>query len=301
MGRHATTLLPFSLLVGLVFQDAASLLRPAVPCLAVALTTVTLARTDWPRVLTLLRRPVFAILLSLITLIAVPLLVWPFWQAVGLWPGLVAALCLSAMAPGIISAVTTANFLRLDSSLVLMMTITSNFMVPFTLPPLALWLLGLDLKLSVWDLGSRLALIIGLSLVFALAIRRWRGPRLSADIPALDGMAVVVLAIFTIPLMDGILARALTEPLKLFGFILASFGGMLLCNALMVGVCWPFTDRLTALTAGYSSGGRHNALLMAVLPATVDPDIFLFIAAVQVPLYVIPALLRPFYRRVAPA
>ena len=61
MGRNATTLLPFSLLVGLVFQDAAALLRPAVPCLAVALTTVTLARTDWPRVLALLRRPGLAI------------------------------------------------------------------------------------------------------------------------------------------------------------------------------------------------------------------------------------------------
>ena len=117
----------------------------------------------------------------------------------------------------------------------------------------------------------------------------------------LDGLAVAVLIVFAIPLMDGILARAVGEPFKLSIFILASFGGMILCNALMVGVCWPFTDRLTALTAGYSSGGRHNALLMAVLPISVDPDIFLFIAAVQVPIYVIPALLRPFYRRLIQA
>jgi len=36
---------------------------------------------------------------------------------------------------------------------------------------------------------------------------------------------------------------------------------------------------------------------MAVLPAAADPDIFLFIAAVQVPIYVIPTLLQPLYRR----
>ena len=59
----------------------------------------------------------------------------------------------------------------------------------------------------------------------------------------------------------------------------------------------PFLDRRTALTAGYCSGGRNNALLMAVLPVTADPDIFLFIAAVQVPIYVIPTLLQPLYRR----
>jgi BASS family bile acid:Na+ symporter len=51
---------------------------------------------------------------------------------------------------------------------------------------------------------------------------------------------------------------------------------------------------------GYCSGGRHNALLMAVLPATADPDIFLFIAAVQFPIYIIPALLQPLYRRLLP-
>ena len=55
-----------------------------------------------------------------------------------------------------------------------------------------------------------------------------------------------------------------------------------------------------ALTAGYCSGGRHNALLLAVLPASADADIFLFIAAVQFPIYMIPTLLQPVYRRLLP-
>jgi BASS family bile acid:Na+ symporter len=65
----------------------------------------------------------------------------------------------------------------------------------------------------------------------------------------------------------------------------------------MVLGCLPFLDRRSALTAGYCSGGRNNGLLMAVLPAAANPDIFLFIAAVQVPIYVIPTLLQPIYRR----
>jgi predicted Na+-dependent transporter len=297
MGSVATTLLPFSLLLGLLFQDFAAAMRPLLMPLAVLLLMLALARVDWERLAALLRRPGLAIALSLVNLIVVPLIVWPIWQGLGLWPGLIAALCLSAMAPGIISAATTATFLRLDASLALLISLFTNFLVPFTLPPLALWLLGLDLKIGLFDLSLRLALIVTLALIGAVAIRRWLGPRLKESGPTLDGLSVVVLMVFAIPLMDGVVARALAEPLKLAGFIAGAFGGMILCNLVMALGTLPFLDLRTALTAGYCSGGRHNALLMAVLPVTADPDIFLFIAAVQFPIYMIPAMLQPLYRR----
>ena len=297
MGDRATTLLPFSLGLGLLFQDIAAAARPLLWPLAVVLLMLALARTDWIRLSSLLRRPGLAVVLALLNLIAVPLVVWPVWQAAGLWPGLIAALCLSAMAPGIISAATTATFLRLDSSLALLLTLFSNFLVPFTLPPLALWLLDLDLKIGIVDLSLRLALIVALALVGAIAVRRFLGPRLEASGSTLDGISVVVLMVFAIPLMDGVVARAQAEPLKLAGFVAGAFAGMLLCNLVMALGTLPFLDRRTALTAGYCSGGRHNALMMAVLPVTADPDIFLFIAAVQFPIYLMPALLQPLYRR----
>ncbi|MCA0250343.1 MAG: hypothetical protein LCH93_27330 [Proteobacteria bacterium] len=301
MGRRATTLLPFSLLLGLLFQDIAAAARPLLMPLAVTLLMLALARVDWDRLSALLRRPGLAIALSLLNLIAVPLVVWPIWQGLGLWPGLVAALCLSAMAPGIISAATTATFLRLDSSLALLISLFTNFLVPFTLPPLALWLLGLDLKIGLLDLSLRLGLIVALALVGAIVIRRFLGAKVTEAGPALDGLSVVVLMIFAIPLMDGVVARAMAEPVKLGGFIAGAFAGMLLCNLVMAVAMLPILDRRIALTAGYCSGGRHNALLMAVLPVTADPDIFLFIAAVQFPIYLIPTLLQPLYRRLLPS
>ena len=301
MGRRATTLLPFSLLLGLLFQDIAAAARPLLMPLAVTLLMLALARVDWDRLSALLRRPGLAIALSLLNLIAVPLVVWPIWQGLGLWPGLVAALCLSAMAPGIISAATTATFLRLDSSLALLISLFTNFLVPFTLPPLALWLLGLDLKIGLLDLSLRLGLIVALALVGSIVIRRFLGAKVAETGPALDGLSVVVLMIFAIPLMDGVVARAMAEPVKLGGFIAGAFAGMLLCNLVMAVAMLPILDRRIALTAGYCSGGRHNALLMAVLPITADPDIFLFIAAVQFPIYLIPTLLQPLYRRLLPS
>ena len=301
MGRHATVLLPCSLLIGIAFQDFASAMRPLVGPLAVVLLLVTLLRLDWPRVRALLRRPALAIALSVANLVAVPLAVWPLWHGLGVWPGLAAALCLSAMAPGIISAATTAGFLRLDASLVLLISLITNFLVPLTLPPLALWLLGLDLRISATDLSLRLAVIVVLAALGAAAIGAWLGREgLRHNAVKIDGCAIGVLMVFAIPLMDGIVARALSEPARLAGFVAGAFAGMIVCNGAMVMATLPLLDRRTAFSVGYSSMGRHNALLMAVLPATADPDIFLFIAAVQVPLYLMPTLLQPVYRRLLP-
>ncbi|MFO1162969.1 MAG: hypothetical protein U1E60_29320 [Reyranellaceae bacterium] len=297
MGGRATTILPLSLAIGLLFQDLSAAARPLLWPLAVVLLMLTLARMDWARVAYLLRRPHLAIALSLVNLIVVPLIVFPIWQTLGLWPGLVTALCLSAMAPGIISAATTAGFLRLDPSLAVLLTLFSNFLVPFTLPPLALWLLGFDLHISAVDLSLRLGLIVVLAAIGAVAIRRALDSRLVENGPTLDGLSVIVLMIFAIPLMDGVVGRAVADPFRLAGFVAGAFAGMLLCNLIVALACLPLLDRRDALTAGYCSGGRHNALLMAVLPVSVDPDIFLFIAAVQFPLYLMPTLLEPVYRR----
>ncbi len=49
MGRRATTLLPFSLLLGLLFQDFAAATRPLLMPLAVTLLMLALARVDWNR------------------------------------------------------------------------------------------------------------------------------------------------------------------------------------------------------------------------------------------------------------
>lgn len=298
MGRHATALLPFSLLVGIVFQDLASAMRPLVGPLSTLLLMLALMRTDWPRVRALLRRPALALALSTASLVAVPLVVWPFWSLMPIWHGLIAALCLSAMAPTVISAATTATFLRLDNSLALLIALITNFAIPLTLPPLALWLLNLDLHIGVGALSLRLLAIVVVALIGAVVLRAWLGPdRLRHNAERIDGLSIAALIVYAIPLMDGVVARGLAEPAELGGFVAASFAGALLTNAVMVLGCLPFLDRRSALTAGYCAGGRNNALLMAVLPAAADPDIFLFIAAVQVPIYVIPTLLQPLYRR----
>ena len=54
--------------------------------------------------------------------------------------------------------------------------------------------------------------------------------------------------------------------------------------------------RLPALTVGRSSGMRNMAILLGALPSAINPDILLFLALVQFPIYMAPVLLRPIFR-----
>jgi BASS family bile acid:Na+ symporter len=48
-----------------------------------------------------------------------------------------------------------------------------------------------------------------------------------------------------------------------------------------------------AITLGFASGSRNMGIILAVLPASSDPDIMLYFALAQFPMYVYPVLLKP--------
>jgi BASS family bile acid:Na+ symporter len=125
----------------------------------VLLLMLTLARTDWARAQHPDPPSGTRDRLALLNLLAVPLIVWPIWQAIGLWP---AWSPLSASAPWR-PASSRPPRPRVLAARLLARPYPHHvhqLLVPFTLPPLALWLLGLDLKIGALDLSLRLALIM---------------------------------------------------------------------------------------------------------------------------------------------
>jgi len=54
----------------------------------------------------------------------------------------------------------------------------------------------------------------------------------------------------------------------------------------------------TAATVGFALGGRNMAPAMAVLSTAVPPETWLFFAVLQFPIYLLPMLLKPIYRRI---
>lgn len=296
---RATTLLPLSVALGLVFQDLAAAMKPLAPPLVVLLLVFAMLRIDVAAIAGWLRRPLVPALLCAAMLVVLPVLAAAGIARLGLPEGLALGLAVWALCPALTSAPAVGGFLGLDRALALVVSTATNLLVPLTLPPLALLLLGLDLEIGVGALGLRLVVLVGGAAAIVWLLRRRFGARIEAHAAAVDGAAVVVLMVFAIPLFDGATARAIAEPWRVAGFVAAAFA---LSAALNLAAALPFLAMgvRTGLTAGFLSGGRNIALLLAVLPATVDPDLFLFIAAAQFPIYIMPTLLRPLCRRLLP-
>jgi len=300
LGRRATTLLPFALLLGIAFQDLAAAMKPLVTPMVVLLLALALTRADATALLAALRRPWRGLAAVAVGMVLLPVLASPLIAVLPISPGLAMALALMGCCPPLTSMPAVAGFLGLDRAQAMLITVAGTLAMPFTAPPLALLLFDLDLKIDAADMALRLGGVIGGGLLLSLLLRALvRGRREPAG-RALDGIAVLVLLLFAIPIMDGAGVRLANETWRTLGFV---FWSSLLTFAYIAAMALLFLPlgRRFALTAAYGGGSRNNALLLAILPATVDPDFFLFIAAVQVPIYTVPTLMAPLCRRVVTA
>ncbi len=261
------------------------------------LMTLVLLRIDPAQILAWVRRPWLVAGLSAWVLLACPLIAYGVTRAAGLDGPLGAGLVLMAASCAATTAPAFARLNGLDAEISLLVALVTTALVPFTAPPLALGLLGIDLAISVTGLMLRLLLVVGVPALAAMVLRRMLGPRrLEGMGRSIDGLTVLVLVVFAFGVMDGVGARLLAEPLWVLGGMALALVGNLGLNALTALLLWPTGPRL-ALAGGLLAGNRNQALFLAVLPAAADSGVLLFFALGQVPMFLSPFLLRRTYRR----
>jgi BASS family bile acid:Na+ symporter len=299
--RQGPLLLAGGIFAGLLIPPLAAAFRDAITPTVLGLMTLVLLRVDFGRVLGFLKRPATVLAVLFVLLVVSPVLAFAAAAALGLPGGLGAALVLMATGCAATSSPAFARLVGLDGDVSFVVAILSTLLVPFTAPPLALGLLGLDLALSVSGLMGRLALVVGLPLCLSLLLRRVLGrERLERGGRAVDGAVVWLVVLYGFGVMDGMLARLLTDPVWVLAGLALAFGAAAALNVTTAGLMW-WAGRRVALAAGLLSGNRNMALYLAVLPATTDPDVLLFFALCQFPLFLSPFLLKPVYARIRPA
>jgi len=298
--RQGPLLLAGGIFAGLLIPPLAALFRDVITPTVVGLMTLVLLRVDFGRVLGFLTKPGVVLAVLVVLLVVSPVLAFAAAAALGLPGGLGAALVLMATGCAATSSPAFARLVGLDGDVSFAVAILSTLLVPFTAPPLALGLLGLDLALSVWGLMGRLSLVVGLPLCLSLLLRRVLGrERLDRGGRAVDGAVVWLVVFYGFGVMDGMLARLLADPAWVLGGLMLAFAAAAVLNLLTAGLMW-WAGRRVALAAGLLSGNRNMALYLAVLPASTDPDVLLFFALCQFPLFLSPFLLKPVYARIRP-
>lgn len=272
-------------------------MRDVVTPTVALLMTLVLLRVDPAQVLAYLKRPVLVAALLAWLLLACPLIAYGIVALTGLDGPLGAALVIMATGCAATSSPAFARLVGLDGEIALVASLLSTLVLPFTAPPLALGLLGIDLSITIGGLMGRLGLVVGLPLALSLVIRALAGPaRLARWGRAVDGAVVLLVVLYGFGVMDGVLARLLAEPGFVLGGVLLAFAGSFGLNFLTALAFLP-AGRGVGLSAGLLSGNRNMALYLAVLPAATDARILLFFALCQFPLFLSPFLLRPIYGR----
>ncbi len=303
LARYATLILAAGVFAGLAWPDLAAALGPLLAPSVWGLLFLAALRLDWAEVVAQGRRP-----LAVAAVVGWLLVVSPAVMAALMWwiteigstgvpAGLVAALVLMAAAPPIMSSPALSVLLGLNGSLSMVVMVSATILAPLVLPIVALEILGLPLAMGAGDLILRLGAMIGSALLAAVFVRRLAGPGgLARNAIRIDAAAVILMVLFAIAIMDGVTQRSMEEPAHVLLFLAATFAAYvgLQCAG---AAAFALLGRRAALTVGFSSGNRNMALLLAVLPAGADPDIALYFALGQLPIYILPMVLKPIYRR----
>ncbi len=300
IGRHATKFMAAGVLVGFLVPPLAALAKPLLAPTLVIPLALALVRLDWGAMADFRRRPALVVALVAFMLGVSPLLVWAITTpalVLGLPAGLREALILMAASSPIISNIAIALFVGLDAALAAVVVVFSTAVVPFTLPPLSLALLDVELALSLPAFMARLAALVGSAFVIAWLVRRVVAPStLDAWREPIDGLAVVNLFVFALAIMDGVTAFALERPAYALLAIALAFA----FNLLLQAAGWLAFRRhgaVTALTVALMSGNCNMGLVLVALSGHVDVEVTAFFALAQVPMYMLPVLLEPLYRR----
>lgn len=293
---------PWALAVGIALcfavPQASHVLRPALPFLVPVVLGLAMARIDLGAAARAALAPA-----ALMRLVGLSVLLMPVSAALylglarlaGLDADLAAALVYLAAAPPIASAANLCFFLRLNAARAIEVTVAATVLTPLLGPLTVALLLPEAAALSAPVLGLKLGAMIAGGTLIGLAIRRGAGPaRMAAQARAFDGIGVIALVIFVIPLFDGVPALIVADParaaLVLAVAVAANLGVNLVLRAGLV-------RRLPAADAGAYGilfGNRTIALYLAALPA--DPRFAVFVALYQVPMLLTPLALKAIDR-----
>ena len=295
--RHGTFILPLGVLVGLAAQPLAGIMRPLLATVVFLMLTFIFVRLDVLAAIASVRRPKVVPLAVVLAVVVMPIITALFLIMFPQSPGLTAALILYTSAPPNVAAAALAFILGLDGALAVALILGALILHPILTPLFTEFVTGGAVQVPGLEIALRLALLIGGAALAAYIGRRLIGKaRLARSGEAIDGVNVILMLVFAIGLMDGIPAQIIARPghaLALTAIVFALHLGLNLATVLV----FLWAGLRTAATIGFALGGRNIAPAMAVLGTAVPGETWLFFAMLQFPIYLLPMLLKPIYRR----
>jgi bile acid:Na+ symporter, BASS family len=300
IGRKGELAFAISIFLGLALPQLAEAARPLLVITVFIFTMLTYARVDIGNMADTFRQPFRLGLAMLWAIIAPPLIFIGVMALVGpnhMSEALTLGLVLYVAAQVLNGSPAFAMLLGFRSGLILTINFFHMIITPFISPPIASWLVGHDLPMSMGVLAFRLSIMIFGATIGALLIRRFIGQaRLKAHAHELNGLNVILYFGFAIAAMDGVIDATLADPMRTALFLAVAFGLSILMFAISLIVARPLGSN-DCFTLSMGIGLRNIGLLVAAFGPTLPKEAFLYFSLSQFPTYLAPMLLAPLAKR----
>lgn len=298
VAKRATWMLAAGVFGGIAWQPLADALAPWLEALIVMNLSLSMMRIDPAALKEYFRRPALIAAIFLFSMGIAPLLLWLATGAAGIDGPLGAGIVFHALTVPIMSAPALCILFGLDAALALIITVLSYALVPFTLPPLALWLLGIELDVTVLELMWRLGRIVGASFLIAFVARRLLKPGfLRAQASRMDGIMVFGMVGVAVSLMSGLPDFAADKPAFTAIVTGTTFAINIGLQIFAAALFWR-VGRRAAVTIGLITGNTNVALVLAAVSESAPYDLLVYFVVGQFPIYTLPLVAVPIYRRI---
>lgn len=306
LGQLGARAVAASAVLGLLLPGLSGLLRPYIGVAIFILLVLAFLRVEPEAVIRRVKKPAMVLGSALWIMLALPLLAAGALHlttaTTGIAasaPGLLLALFIVTAAPPVMSAPAFAALMGLDDALSLTVLIAATVLTPLSAPFIAGLMLDAALPISAGALALRLSALLAGSMALAWAIRKVAGKsRLMARRGEIDGLNVILLFGFIIAAMDGVAARFLIEPLLVVAIALISFAVAFVQIALTM-LALPRAKRTDAFVVAHAAGNRNMGLMVAALGGALPDLAWLYFALGQLPIYLLPLMLKPLAARMA--
>lgn len=302
LGQCGAKAVAASAALGLLLPGLSEFLRPWIGVAIFMLLVLAFLRVDPAAMVRRIKKPTLVLIATLWIMVITPLTAALVAHASGLGaahPAVMLIVFMVTAAPPVMSAPAFAALMGLDGALSLAVLIAATMLTPLSAPFLAGLLIDGALPVSALSLALRLAALLAGSMTLAWGIRKLTGtPRLVERRSEIDGLNVVLLFGFIIAAMDGVAARFLVDPLLIVTIAAISFAvAFTQIGATMLAL--PRASRADAFAIAHAAGNRNMGLMVAALGGTLPDLAWLYFALGQLPIYLLPLMLKPLAARMA--
>ncbi len=297
LGQNGRAILVASLVVGLLAGGLSELIKPHIDILIALLLFTACLRIGPVQALGAIRDLKAGLLFVIILQILLPLAVLAGTVLFDITNDLGFVLIMLMAAPPLAGAPHLVVLLGYEPVQALRQVVAGTAFLPLTTIPVFSLMSQFGDPLFVAASSFRLMLIIAGAAVTAFILRATLLKQPTKEtIEQIDGASTLLLATTVIGLMAAIHNSLASSPAILAVTFVAAFAVNIGLQLVTASLLVKSPASAYTVPIGLISGTRNIALFLAALPAARVEPLLLFIGCYQIPMYLTPVIMRPFYR-----